>query len=54
MKIIKSNNISLIHYYYIYSFSSQVQEMEIPRNKAERILREHKGNVVEALTELIN
>ncbi|PVD36373.1 hypothetical protein C0Q70_03355 [Pomacea canaliculata] len=31
-----------------------VQEMEISRVKAERVLREHKGNVVEALTELIN
>ena len=32
----------------------QIQEMEISRMKAERILREHKGNVVDALTELVN
>ncbi|KAK7096040.1 huntingtin-interacting protein K-like [Littorina saxatilis] len=31
-----------------------IQEMEIPRMKAERVLREHKGNVVDALTELVN
>ncbi|KAK3599758.1 hypothetical protein CHS0354_037239 [Potamilus streckersoni] len=31
-----------------------VQEMEIPRTQAERKLREHKGNVVEALIALTN
>ena len=32
----------------------QVHEMEIARNQAERKLREHKGNVVEALIALTN
>merc|ERR1711962_899069 len=31
-----------------------VKEMEIPRTKAERILREYKGSVVEALVFLTN
>lgn len=32
----------------------QVEEMEIPRAAAERSLREHKGDVVEALVSLTN
>ena len=32
----------------------QVEEMEIPRAVAERSLREHKGDVVEALVSLTN
>lgn len=32
----------------------QINEMEIPRTLAERKLREHRGNVVEALIELTN
>ncbi len=31
-----------------------VKEMEIPRIKAERTLREHQGNVVNALAALTN
>ena len=31
-----------------------MQELEIPKAKAERTLREHHGNVVEALTSLTN
>ncbi|XP_012942543.1 huntingtin-interacting protein K isoform X1 [Aplysia californica] len=31
-----------------------VHEMEIPRTKAERVLREYKGNIVEALVFLTN
>jgi len=31
-----------------------VNEMEIPRTKAERVLREYKGNVVDALVFLTN
>merc|ERR1711997_467785 len=31
-----------------------VNEMEIPRSKAERVLREYKGNVVDALIFLTN
>lgn len=31
-----------------------VEEMEVPRAKAERCLREHQGNVVEALATLTN
>lgn len=31
-----------------------VEEMEIPRSAAERSLREHKGDVVEALVSLTN
>jgi len=31
-----------------------VFEMEIPKSKAERVLREHNGNVVEALAALAN
>ena len=31
-----------------------MQELEIPKGKAERTLREHQGNVVEALTSLTN
>ena len=34
-------------------FLLQVNEMEVNRMVAERKLREHKGNVVEALTELV-
>lgn len=34
--------------------SSQMGEMEIPRAVAERSLREHMGNVVEALIALTN
>ena len=29
-------------------------EMEVTKDKAERVLRENKGNVVEALTVLVN
>ena len=32
----------------------QVNEMEIPRSAAERKLREHKGDLVEALIDLTN
>ena len=35
-------------------FDHQVDEMEIPRAAAERSLREHKGDVVEALVSLTN
>jgi len=35
-------------------FFIQVEEMEIPRAAAERSLREHKGDVVEALVTLTN
>ena len=35
-------------------FYYQVEEMEIPRAAAERSLREHKGDVVEALVSLTN
>lgn len=35
-------------------FYSQMAEMEIPRGVAERSLREHMGNVVEALIALTN
>ena len=31
-----------------------VEELEIPKAKAERTLREHQGNVVEALASLTN
>merc|ERR1712029_107150 len=31
-----------------------VQEMEIPKEKADRVLREHGGDVVAALTALVN
>jgi len=30
------------------------EQMEIPKSKAERTLREHQGNVVSALASLIN
>lgn len=36
------------------SLRPQMNEMEIGRSQAERKLREHKGNVVEALIELTN
>ena len=32
----------------------QVNEMELTRSVAERVLREHKGNVFEALVDLTN
>jgi len=32
----------------------QVNEMELTRTTAERVLREHKGNVFEALVTLTN
>lgn len=35
-------------------FVPQMAEMEIPRGVAERSLREHMGNVVEALIALTN
>lgn len=35
-------------------FSVQMSEMEISRSVAERSLREHMGNVVEALVALTN
>lgn len=35
-------------------FDAQMAEMEIPRGMAERSLREHMGNVVEALIALTN
>ena len=31
-----------------------VEEMELPKTKAERTLREHGGNVIEALASLTN
>merc|ERR1712211_175705 len=31
-----------------------IQEMEIPKEKADRVLREHGGDVVAALTALVN
>lgn len=46
--------LSFCNVHCVMSVPMQENEMEIPRSVAERKLREHKGDVVQALVELTN
>lgn len=51
----RSNMIARQFSFYVFLFTSfQVKEMEITRSVAERTLRVHNGNVVNALIALTN